>query len=44
MIETGDGAAAYYADLTQAAISLAVAAPAGPPRNATDFLNRLDVA
>ena len=44
MIETGDGAAAYYGDLMQAAVSLALAAPCGPPANAIDFLNRLDVA
>ena len=40
MIETGDGAAAYYGDVMQAAVSLALAAPCGPPSNATDFLER----
>jgi hypothetical protein len=44
MIETGDGNAAYYGDMMQAAVSLAIAAPCGPPGNATDFLDRLDVA
>ena len=44
MIETGDGNAAYYGDMMQAAVSLALAAPCGPPGSAIDFLNRLDVA
>jgi hypothetical protein len=30
MIETGPGAAAYYADIMQAVLTLAVTAPAGP--------------
>jgi len=30
MIETGDGAAAYYTDLMQAVVNLALAAPGGP--------------
>ena len=30
--------------MTQAAVSLALAAPCGPPGNATEFLDRLDVA
>ena len=42
MIETGDGAAAYYGDVMQAAVSLALAAPGGPPANAASFLDRLD--
>jgi len=42
MIETGDGAAAYYADILQAAVRLAVMAPPGPPLNAAGFLDRLD--
>ena len=42
MIETGDGAAAYYGDVMQAAVSLALAAPGGPPANAAAFLDRLD--
>ena len=44
MIETGDGNAAYYGDMMQAAVSLALAAPSGPPGSATEFLDRLDVA
>ena len=42
MIETGTGAAAYYADILQAVLTLAVTAPAGPPLNAAAFLDRLD--
>jgi hypothetical protein len=42
MIETGDGAAAYYADILQAVLTLAVAAPGGPPASAARFLERLD--
>jgi hypothetical protein len=42
MIETGDGAAAYYADIMQAVLTLAVTAPGGPPGNAAAFLDRLD--
>ena len=34
MIETGDGTAAYYTDIMQAVVSLALAAPGGPPPNA----------
>ena len=37
-----DGPAAFYADVTQAAVMLAVTAPPGPPAGATDFLDRLD--
>jgi hypothetical protein len=42
MTEHGDGAAAYYADMTQAILTLAVCAPGPPPRSAADFLTRLD--
>jgi hypothetical protein len=42
MIETGTGAAAYYADIMQAVLTLAVTAPGGPPYNAAAFLDRLD--
>jgi hypothetical protein len=42
MIETGTGAAAYYADIMQAVLTLTVSAPGGPPLNATAFLDRLD--
>jgi hypothetical protein len=44
MIETGDGAAAYYTDIMQTVINLALAAPGGPPKDAASFLDRLDVA
>jgi hypothetical protein len=42
MIDSGTGAAAYYADILQAALTLAVTAPCGPPLNAAAFLDRLD--
>jgi hypothetical protein len=42
MIETGDGAAAYYTDIMQTVVNLALAAPAGPPRDSASFLDRLD--
>ena len=43
LIETGTvGAAAYYADVTQAVITLAVTAPPGPPADGADFLDRLE--
>jgi len=42
MIEHGTGAAAYYADVMDAIVALAVGAPAGPPAGAADFLARLD--
>ena len=42
MIDTGEGNAAYYADILQAALILAVTAPGGPPVNAAAFLDRLD--
>jgi hypothetical protein len=41
LIEHGDGAASYYADMSAAAIRLAVHAPGGPPRSSADFLARL---
>jgi hypothetical protein len=44
MTEHGDGNAAYYADLTQAVLLLAVTAPGGPPTGAAGFLERLDAA
>jgi hypothetical protein len=44
MTEHGDGAAAYYADITQAALTLAVGAPPAPPASAAQFLDRLDAA
>ena len=42
LIEHGRGAAAYYADVMEAIVALAVQAPPAPPANATDFLARLD--
>jgi hypothetical protein len=42
MIDSGTGAAAYYADILQAVLTLAVTAPGGPPYNAAEFLDRLD--
>ncbi len=42
MIETGDGAAAYYTDIMQTVLNLALAAPGGPPPDAASFLDRLD--
>ena len=42
LIEHGTGAAAYYADVMEAVVGLAVAAPCGPPSATADFLARLD--
>jgi hypothetical protein len=42
LIEHGTGAAAYYADVMEAVVALAVDAPCGPPASAADFLARLD--
>jgi hypothetical protein len=42
LIESGTDAAAYYADVTQAVITLAVTAPPGPPASAAAFLDRLE--
>ena len=42
LIEHGTGAAAYYADVMEAVVALAVEAPGGPPVSAADFLARLD--
>ena len=42
MIDTGTGNAAYYADILQAAVTLAVTAPCGPPLNTAAFLDRLN--
>jgi hypothetical protein len=43
MIEHGTGAAAYYADVMEAIVALAVEAPPGPPASSAGFLARLDV-
>ncbi|MGD0554559.1 MAG: hypothetical protein ABSA93_06215 [Streptosporangiaceae bacterium] len=42
LIEHGSGAAAYYADVMEALVALAVNAPCGPPAGYADFLSRLD--
>ena len=42
LIEHGTGAAAYYADVMEAVVALAVEAPCGPPVSSADFLARLD--
>jgi hypothetical protein len=42
LIEHGTGAAAYYADVMEAVVALAVEAPCGPPASAEDFFARLD--
>jgi hypothetical protein len=44
LTEHGDGNAAYYADVTQAVLMLAVTAPGGPPAGSAAFLERLDAA
>jgi len=44
LIEHGTGGAAYYADVMEAVVALAVEAPCGPPVAAADFLARLDTA
>jgi hypothetical protein len=42
LIEHGTGGAAYYTDVMEAVVSLAVEAPAGPPASTASFLARLD--
>lgn len=43
LLDTADtGPAAFYADVTQAVIILAITAPAGPPADSAEFLDRLD--
>ena len=42
LIEHGTGGAAYYTDVMEAIVSLAVGAPCGPPVCSADFLARLD--
>ena len=44
MIETGEGNAAYYADILYAVTVLAVTAPSGPPWSTASFLERIDTA
>jgi hypothetical protein len=43
LVEHGTGSAAYYADVMEAIVALAVQAPGGPPAGAADFLSRLDL-
>ena len=42
MTDTGQGNAAYYADILQAILTLAATAPGGPPASTADFLQRLN--
>jgi hypothetical protein len=42
LIEHGTGSAAYYTDVMEALIGLAVEAPCGPPVNSHDLLTRLE--
>jgi len=42
LIEHGTGAAAYYADVMEALVALAVEAPCGPPLSSRDLLGRLE--
>jgi hypothetical protein len=42
LVEHGGGAAAYYHDVLEAIVSLAVQAPCGPPAGAAELLARLD--
>ena len=42
LVEHGSGGAAYYADVMEAVVALAVEAPGGPPVSTADFLARLD--
>ena len=42
MVESGTGGAAYYADVLEEIVRLAVEAPCGPPASTADFLRRLD--
>lgn len=42
LIEHGTGSAAFYTDVMDALVELAVCAPCGPPVSSADFLTRLD--
>ncbi len=44
LIEHGTGGAAYYADIMESLVALAVGAPPGPPSGSADFLARLDAS
>src|SRR6202044_422591 len=41
LIEHGTGSAAYFADVMEAIVTLAVQAPGGPPAGSADFQERL---
>ena len=43
LVEHGTGSAAYYADVMEAIVTLAVHAPGGPPADTADFLSQLDL-
>jgi hypothetical protein len=42
LVEHGTGGAAYYADVLEAVVALAVGAPGGPPADSAEFVSRLD--
>src|SRR5713226_1666353 len=42
LIEHGTGSAAFYKDVMEALVALAVEAPCGPPGSASDLLSRLE--
>ncbi len=42
LVEHGTGSAAYYADVMEALVALAVEAPCGPPASSHDLLGRLE--
>jgi len=42
LIEHGTGGAAYYTDIMESLVTLAVGAPPGPPASSAQFLARLD--
>ncbi len=42
LIEHGTGSAAYYTDVMEALVALAVEAPCGPPRSSQELLQRLE--
>lgn len=44
LIEHGTGGAAYYTDVMEAIVMLAVQAPCGPPASTAEFLARLDAS
>ncbi len=42
LLEHGTGGAAYYADVLEAVVALAIETPAGPPAGTAEFLARID--